>query len=195
MKRKERRLPAQPKRSEEEEALVRKHQEKMKLSFPYIPEKGKIEDPVLFEAQLTEAAGTADRTVSFCLVAQVTSSLISIGKGPKRMNGAISLLYGIKPQDVMEGMLSAEMISTHELAMEFLRRAAASQTLKQVDANTNMATKLLRTYTAQMEALCRYRNRGQQRVVVEHVSVNAGGQAVVGIVEAQSGGRGGSGEN
>ena len=93
----------------------------------------------------------------------------------------------------MEGMLSAQMVSTHELAMKFLRRAAGSQTLKQVDVNTNVSTKLLQTFAAQMEALSRYRTKGQQRVVVEHVSVNAGGQAVVGIVEAKSGG--GSGEN
>ena len=34
----------------------------------------------------------------------------------------------------------------------------------------------------QMEALKRYRTGGQQRVIVEHVTVNAGGQAIVGTV-------------
>ena len=41
---------------------------------------------------------------------------------------------------------------------------------------------LLRTFTAQVEALQRYRGKGQQKVTVEHVNVNAGGQAIVGTV-------------
>ena len=41
----------------------------------------------------------------------------------------------------------------------------------------------------QMEALKRYRTGGQQRVIVEHVTVNAGGQAIVGSVT-----RGGKGQ-
>jgi hypothetical protein len=35
-----------------------------------------------------------------------------------------------------------------------------------------------------LEALNRHRGKGQQKVTVEHVHVNAGGQAVVGTVEA-----------
>jgi hypothetical protein len=34
----------------------------------------------------------------------------------------------------------------------------------------------------QVEALHRYRGKGQQKVTVEHVHVNAGGQAIVGTV-------------
>ena len=34
-----------------------------------------------------------------------------------------------------------------------------------------------------MEALKRYRTSGQQKVTVEHVTVNAGGQAIVGAVQ------------
>jgi len=44
-------------------------------------------------------------------------------------------------------------------------------------------------YAVQMEALKRYRTGGQQRVIVEHVTVNAGGQAIVGSVT-----RGGKGQ-
>jgi hypothetical protein len=46
----------------------------------------------------------------------------------------------------------------------------------------NLAIKLLRTFTMQVEALHRYRGKGQQKVTVEHVHVNAGGQAIVGTV-------------
>jgi hypothetical protein len=43
----------------------------------------------------------------------------------------------------------------------------------------------LRTFTAQVEALQRYRGKGQQKVTVEHVNVNAGGQAIVGAVHPE----------
>ena len=43
-------------------------------------------------------------------------------------------------------------------------------------------------YAMQMETLKRYRTGGQQKVIVEHVTVNQGGQAIVGAVS--QGGRG-----
>jgi hypothetical protein len=39
-----------------------------------------------------------------------------------------------------------------------------------------------------LDALNRHRGKGQQRIVVEHVHVHSGGQAVVGVVEAPGGG-------
>lgn len=44
------------------------------------------------------------------------------------------------------------------------------------------------TYAALLEALNRHRGKGQQKVIVEHVHVHAGGQAVVGVVESPGGG-------
>lgn len=42
--------------------------------------------------------------------------------------------------------------------------------------------KLARTFTTQLEALKRYRSKGDQTVRVEHVTVNEGGQAIVGSI-------------
>ncbi len=46
----------------------------------------------------------------------------------------------------------------------------------------DLAAKLSRTYAKQMEGLRRYRQKGQQRMTVEHVHVHSGGQAVVGQI-------------
>ena len=59
--------------------------------------------------------------------------------------------------------------------MELLRKANDHALLN--DAG-NMAVKLLRTYTTQLEALKRYRSAGEQRVVVQHVNVTADQAAV-----------------
>ena len=45
-----------------------------------------------------------------------------------------------------------------------------------------------RTYAALLEALNRHRGKGQQVVRVEHVTVQAGGQAIVGAVTQGGGG-------
>ena len=58
----------------------------------------------------------------------------------------------------------------------------------------NLAVKLLRTYTMQIEALQRHRGKGEQKMTVEHVHVHAGGQAIVGEVNAATRGEGPTGK-
>jgi hypothetical protein len=63
-----------------------------------------------------------------------------------------------------------------------VRAAAPDQSDLGVEVNVNRATKLMRTFASQVEALCRYRGKGEQKMVVEHVNVHKGGQAIVGPV-------------
>ena len=78
---------------------------------------------------------------------------------------------------------STQMVAVHELAMEMSKRALIrDQEVDAVDRHVNRLTKLMRTYTTQMEALNRYRTKGQQKITVQHVNVESGGQAIVGDV-------------
>src|SRR5688572_24791804 len=86
------------------------------------------------------------------------------------------------------------MAATHNVAMHVLKHCKFCSTLPGMMEYGNLATKLLRTYTAQAEALAKVRRGGEQKVIVEHVHVHDGGQAIVGTV-TQSGPGGGSGEN
>jgi len=96
---------------------------------------------------------------------------------------------GIQPRDEIEGMLAVQMIAVHNAAMDAMGRAMITgQTFQGREANVNYATKMLRTFTTQTEALKRYRTGGQQKVTVEHVHVSEGAQAIVGAVS--TGGRG-----
>ncbi len=90
----------------------------------------------------------------------------------------------------METMLAAQMAVVHMATMTFARRLAHVDNIPQQDSAERAFNKLTRTFTMQMEALKRYRTGGRQTVTVEHVTVNAGGQAIVGNVE--TGGRGAS---
>jgi hypothetical protein len=79
-------------------------------------------------------------------------------------------------------MLASQMAVTHALTMELLGRAKRAELVPQFESAGNMAVKLLRTYTAQLEALAKLRRGGEQTVRVEHVHVYPGAQAVVGNV-------------
>ena len=73
--------------------------------------------------------------------------------------------------------------------MECYRRAMISdQTFEGRRENLGQANKLSRTYTTLLEALNRHRGKGNQKVTVEHVTVNSGGQAIVGAVAHPGGG-------
>jgi hypothetical protein len=61
--------------------------------------------------------------------------------------------------------------------------------IQQQDAAERAMNKLARTYAAQMETIKRYRSKGQQTVRVERVTVENGGQAVVGNVSHEGGRR------
>ena len=98
-------------------------------------------------------------------------------------------LIGISPRDELEGMMAAQLIAAYNATMECYRRAAVTdQTFEGRRENLNQANKLSRTYSMLLETLNRHRGKGQQKVIVEHVHVHAGGQAVVGTVEAPGGG-------
>lgn len=102
-------------------------------------------------------------------------------------------ITGIDPKDELEGMLTVQMVGVHNVAMNCLGRAQIEeQTFEGRAANLKYATKLLQTFTAQMEALQRYRGKStQQKVMVEHVHVHQGGQAIVRAVNSQGKGGGG----
>ena len=100
-----------------------------------------------------------------------------------RDTAALCRLSDIGARDVIEAMLAAQMEATHEAAMECFRRAALSeQTFVGRELGLKYADKLVRSFAALTDALNRHRGKGQQVVRVEHVTVQAGGQAIVGVV-------------
>jgi len=91
-------------------------------------------------------------------------------------------MTGISPKDQVEGMLAAQMIATHHAAMDCFKLAAKNFHIEVSNSILNTASRLMKAYTSQMEALTRYRGKGQQKMTVEHVHVNAGGKAIIGNV-------------
>lgn len=96
------------------------------------------------------------------------------------LNFMLTVVTGMQPADQTEAMLGAQMAAVHVATMVAARRLANSDNVMQHDAYERAFNKLARTFATQVEALKRYRTGGQQKMVVEHVTVNEGGQAIVG---------------
>jgi hypothetical protein len=124
-------------------------------------------------ARLMNAFGITNLDLAERLTAQIINTThLAPSTEPvsaETLNAALAAVTGIAPRDEAEAMLAAQMVGVHWLAMDLLRKANDRARLN--DAG-NMAVKLLRTYTAQLEALKRYRSAGEQRVVVQHQHVN-----------------------
>jgi hypothetical protein len=137
--------------------------------------------------RLLSAFGTAEPGFASLMLSGIINAACE--GGPTRLpkagdiNDALAAATGIGARDEIEGMLATQMVATHIAATRVLRRLKGSETIVQQNSNGNLAVKLLRTFTMQLEALHRYRGKGQQKVTVEHVHVNAGGQAIVGSVQ------------
>ena len=132
---------------------------------------------------LMEAIGTGD----FEFVDGLLGQLANAGKqgsvvNARDLNFLLSVVKGIEPRDQMEAMLAAQMAAVHNATMTFARRLNHVENIPQQDSAERAFNKLARTFAAQVEALKRYRSAGDQTVRVEHVTVNDGGQAIVGNV-------------
>jgi len=102
-----------------------------------------------------------------------------------RLARAIELYEGLSPSDTGEAMLAQQMVGTHQAAMECLRRAMIpNQTFEGRNMALKQAAQLMALYDKQLRTLQKSKGKGQQKVTVEHVHVEAGGQAIVGNVEA-----------
>lgn len=100
----------------------------------------------------------------------------------------LSIVNDIRARDPIERMLAVQMAATHVALIRAGGWLAKADNLPRLEAYSTAYNKLARTYAAQMEALRKHRNGGQQKVMVEHVHVHPGGQAIVGDVH--HGGRG-----
>lgn len=101
-----------------------------------------------------------------------------------RVNAILAVVDGAKPANEMQAMLALQMALTHVIAAQLLDRAARAEHIRQCDSAGALAVKLMRTFTAQAEALAKLQRGGEQTVRVVHV--HPGGQAVVGNVVASA---------
>jgi hypothetical protein len=155
----------------------------LRISPPHSDDAG-------FATRLLDAFGT--KSPAFANRAMERLGAVMRPKGTAlpnqtEFNAALAAIDGIRPGDEIEAMLAVQMVATYETAMDMLIRAKQADLMPTLQECGSLAVKLLRTYTAQVETLVRLRRGGEQRVIVQHVNVNDGGQAIVGAVNHPGG--------
>lgn len=149
------------------------------------------------ERLLIDWAGEVDRICEAApnihVISHLAGELANLGSrgnpvDEKATNFAMGFIDTMKPQDPAELLLCTQMAATHQAVMMMARKLNFVDTIQQQDSAERALNKLMRTYTTQMETLKRYRTKGQQLVRVERVTVEDGGQAIVGNVQHGGGG-------
>jgi hypothetical protein len=90
----------------------------------------------------------------------------------------------VQASNSLEKMLCHQMAAAHHAAMRLLGDAIGPNTFRRLPTVeqgrlVNVAARLMDVYQAGLVTLQRLRTGGRQEVVVQHVQVNEGGQAVV----------------
>lgn len=159
-----------------------------------IPAKGKSEDlpyAVILEICKTGSVNGAMQTVNNAAAGQYWN------ESDTNLAVAYAQIADLEPQTPLEAMLISQMVAVNTAIGKVMYRAMLKdQTAYGKEFNANFATKLQRTFVAQIEALQKLRGKGGQKVTVKHVHVHEGGQAIVGNVNhtPRAGGEGKDGK-
>lgn len=192
-----------PPLNEEEKAKIERrenHRKRTECSYDFglrsKTENGDRHDKFdLALAGLYEATGTSDLNFGMLVLAKsVQASCVGIDyEDQKKFEGLYdsiaNVMTSLSPQDEFEGMLISRMVALHFQSMQYLGHAAnKEQSTHGRDLNINRSVKLSRLYNDTLDALMRYRRKGEQKVVVQHLNVNDGGKAIVGCQMTPGGG-------
>lgn len=128
---------------------------------------------------LHAATGSTHPDYANLILSQTISAYDGFPDDTKNANTVLGALLEMAPQDSYEGMLISRLVALHSQYMRFMNIVNTSTYTDTIDLNINRATKLMRVYSETLETLNKYRRKGEQRVIVQHVNVNNGGQAIV----------------
>ena len=128
--------------------------------------------------------GTRNLDFFFGLIRQAANAVAPKGRNPDEdgIKFMLAFIKDNKPRDEIEATLLTQMGATHVAAMRFANRLSYAETPQEQDSAERALTKLMRTFSMQVETFQRYRNKGEAQVIVQNLSVSDGGQAIVGNV-------------
>jgi len=108
----------------------------------------------------------------------------SSGSFDSAFNKSITLISASDPKNQCELMLATQLAMTH------ITLGKSAQLLDQnyseveaINSLGNLYTKLSRLGIDQINTLQRLKGKGQQKIIVEKVNIEAGGQAAIGVYE------------
>ena len=82
----------------------------------------------------------------------------------------------------LQEMLAAQLLSIHELQQISTAMANGLTHLEAKKYFTNISIKLANTFVQQANLMSKLQGNGGQKIIVEHVDIHQGGQAIVGNI-------------
>lgn len=138
---------------------------------------------------LGEMTGSSLNAFSYDLLNRTIATLWRPGQEPPKpddpeLQAMLAAMAAFKPKDEIEGMLAAQAVALNAASLECLRRAMIpNQPVEVRGQMLKHGANLARAFTDMLDAIDRKRGKHRKQVVrVEKVTVQAGGQAIVGNV-------------
>lgn len=128
---------------------------------------------------LQELTATHDEEISNEIVSRGASAMPQQNRLEYNYNTIFQSLSDCSPKDSTEAKLSLQSTVLYAQGMRYIEKAENSNRIDHSEFYMKNAIKLLRLHNETIDALGRYRRGGKQEVIVQHVSVSNGGQAVV----------------
>jgi hypothetical protein len=110
------------------------------------------------------------------------------------LNAAIALIASVQPRSELEAVIAVQIAATAFAGLEFLQSGQRHLEEPYIRIDGGCATRLLRLKLELIQALDKHRRDNKQTVRVEHVHIDAGAQAVLGIVNSSKEKNGGAQE-
>jgi hypothetical protein len=146
-------------------------------------------------AELSSIFGVNDSDLAVGLLRQLLGFLHPDPErklDPTLVDQALALITEIQPCGAIEAMTATLLVGAHQASLDALRRAShPNQTPAGRALYQSLALKAMRTYAQLVESLQVGRgkavNKQEIHVTHQHVTVEAGGQAVVGALNPRRG--------
>jgi len=165
---------------------------------PAIGEKGELVP--------TEAASKSRRSPKVRAIAD--NERLGLASEARADELAIDMAESVGAETSLEKAMAHQLAAAHALALRVIGRAnleiegmhrfdrqGQRETMVEVARLSNAAARLMQTYQQGALALTKIRGGGAQTIVVQHVQVNDGGQAVIAGQARGASGKGGEGGN
>jgi hypothetical protein len=118
---------------------------------------------------------------------QAAARLPNSGVCEIAVNAALAMIEDEQPKGEIQCAIVLQMACVHLATMAVLGRLGGGHGGdRHVLATATAASRLSRTFAILVETLRRQRSGGEQKIIVKHVTVNEGGQAIVGAVNSRA---------
>ena len=143
----------------------------------------------IWKKQLKAAFGT--KSDDFVQVAlhqlQFAARMPGEGTSELAINAAIAMIAADPPADEGDAALALQAATLHMVAMAVMSRiGGAHGGPLRLPGLASATAKLIRAYCTTIETRRRLRHGGEQKIIVKHVTVNEGGQAIVGSINSRA---------